>query len=67
MIEKILICIIHEFGPTGVLIIGLYFLFAAEIKKISAHIETMNHNSSKLLEKIDSAVDRICDQKHGKN
>jgi hypothetical protein len=67
MIEKWLTCIIHEFGPTGVLIIGLYFVFAKNMNKISHHIETLNHNSTKLVEKFDTAVDRICDKLDGKN
>lgn len=67
MIEKWLTCIIHEFGPTGVLIIGLYFLFYQGLKKIAGHIETLNHNSTKLVEKFDTAVDRICDKLDGKN
>lgn len=67
MIEKWLQSIVHEFGPTGVLIIGLYFVFTRSMNKIAGHIETMNHNSTKLLEKIDTAVDRICDKIDGKN
>lgn len=67
MIEKFLMCVIHEFGPTGVLIIGLYFVFARAMHKIAGHIETLNHNSTKLVEKFDSAVDRICDKLDGKN
>ncbi|MFA5150642.1 MAG: hypothetical protein WC433_07020 [Candidatus Omnitrophota bacterium] len=67
MIEKWMTCIIHEFGPTGLLIVGLYFLFYAGLKKIAGHIETLNHNSTKLVEKFDTAVDRICDKLDGKN
>lgn len=67
MIEKFLMTIVQEFGPTGVLIIGLYFVFTKSMTKIAGHIETMNHNSTKLIEKLDSAVDRICDKLDGKN
>jgi len=67
MIEKFMATIVHEFGPTGLLIVGLYFLFYAGLNKIAGHIETLNHNSTKLVEKFDSAVDRICDKLDGKN
>ena len=67
MIEKFMMCIVQEFGPTGLLIIGLYFLFNKHMGKIAGHIETLNHNSTKLVEKFDSAVDRICDRLDGKN
>jgi len=62
MIEKFMILMIHELGPTGLLIAGLYFLLSKHMEKLCGHIATMNHNSAKLIEKLDSAVDRICDK-----
>ena len=67
MIEKFLIQIIQQLGPTGLLIVGLYFILGKHLSKIAGHIETMNHNSTKLVEKLDTAIDRICDKLDGKN
>jgi len=67
MIEKFMILIIQELGPVGLLIVGLYFILGKHMKKMCGHIETMNHNSTKLLEKFDSGIDRICDKLDGKN
>jgi len=67
MIEKFCIQIIQQLGPTGLLIVGLYFVLGKHMSKIAGHIETLNHNSTKLVEKMDSAVDRICDKLDGKN
>ncbi len=65
MIETILLNIIKEFGPSGVLILGMFFIFDKHLPKICAHIETINHNSTKLLAKLDSATDRVCDKIDG--
>jgi len=42
MIEKIMILIIQELGPTGLLICGLYLILGKHLKKISKHIEIIN-------------------------
>ena len=65
MFEKILTSIIHEFGPAGVLILGIFLIFYNALKKICIHIETMNHNSTKIVESIDRCADRICDKING--
>ncbi len=62
MIEKFLLSMVQEFGPTGILILGLFWIFNKHLAKISTCIENINHNSTKLLEKLDSNVDRICDK-----
>ncbi len=67
MIEKFCIQIIQQLGATGLLVVGLYFVLGKHICKIAGHIEVMNHNSAKLLERIDSSVDRICDKLDGHN
>lgn len=67
MIEKFCIQIIQQLGATGLLIVGLYFILGRHMNKIAGHIETLNHNSTKIIEKFDSAVDKICDKLHGKN
>lgn len=67
MIEKFCIQVINQLGATGLLIVGLYFVLGKHLNKIAGHIETMNHNSAKLVEKMDTAVDRICDKLDGKN
>jgi len=43
MIEKILTSIIQEFGPTGVLLIGVVFFGNLAYKKICNHLSTTNH------------------------
>ena len=62
MIEKFFTAIVQEFGPTGLLILGLYWLFEKHLSRIAGHLETLNHNSTKLVEKIDCIADRICDK-----
>jgi len=42
MIEKILILIIQELGPTGLLICGLYLILGKHLKKISHHTQIIN-------------------------
>ena len=67
MIEKFCIQIIQQLGATGLLVVGLYFVLGKHLSKIAGHIETMNHNSTKLVEKFDNGIDRICDKLDGKN
>lgn len=54
MIEKMLTTIINELGATGVLVVGLYFILYKPMKKISSSLETMNHNSAKLINCLDN-------------
>ncbi len=42
MIEKIMILIVQELGPTGLLICGLYLILGKHLKKISKHIQIIN-------------------------
>jgi len=67
MIEKFLQQIIAEFGPVGVLLLGIFWIFGRHLGKICDHIETLNHNSTKLLEVVERCADRICDKIDGKN
>ncbi len=67
MIETFILTMVKEFGPTGILILGMFFLFDRHLTKITGHIEVMNHNSTKLLEKLDTLADRVCDKLDGKD
>ena len=62
MIEKFMILMIQELGPTGLLIIGLYLILGKHIKKLTTHVATMNHNSTKMIEIVERCADRICDK-----
>ena len=42
MIEQICEQIIHELGPTGLLIVGIYCVAGKHILKMAKHIETIN-------------------------
>jgi len=59
--------IISELGPIGLLVIGLYWVLGQHLKKICKSIETINHNSTKMMEIIERCSDRICDKIDGKN
>jgi len=67
MIEQFLHQVIIEFGPTGILLLGIFFIFDRHLGKICGHIETMNHNSRKMIEVIERCADRVCDKIDSKN
>lgn len=43
MIELVIQTIIRDLGPTGLLVVGLYFIAGQYLKKISTHLYTINH------------------------
>jgi hypothetical protein len=61
MIEKVCVIIIQELGATGLLVVGLYFIFFKHLEKISKHIEIINHNSTKICEIIERCSEKLCD------
>jgi len=67
LLDWILKMVINELGPVGLLIVGLYWVLGQHLKKICRHIETINHNSTKVIELIERCADRICDKIDGKN
>lgn len=46
MIEKIMILIITELGPSGILICGLYFILKTAMKKICKELHQTNEKLS---------------------
>jgi hypothetical protein len=49
MIEKFLTLIIKELGPTGLLIVGLFFLFDRNTRNICACIKAINEELSQII------------------
>lgn len=63
MIEKVLILIIQELGPIGLLIAGLYLVLERSMQRIEIHLAKIN-------EEIGELCDLIADmlrEKDGKN
>jgi len=67
MIEKLMILIIQELGPVGLLIVGLYLTLGKHIQKICAHIETINAEIGTINETVKACTGQICDKIDGKN
>jgi len=42
MIEKVITEIINDLGPTGLLIIGVYYVAGKHMAQIAKHIKTIN-------------------------
>lgn len=42
MIDKIVLLIIQDLGPTGLLVVGLYFVIGQHLKKMGQHLEVIN-------------------------
>jgi hypothetical protein len=49
MIQKCLEAIVNELGPTGLLVIGLYFLLYKPLTKMSRSLSTINHELGAIL------------------
>jgi len=63
LIEKVLILIIQELGPIGLLIAGLYLVLERSMQRIEIHLAKIN-------EEIGELCDLIADmlrEKDGKN
>lgn len=65
MFEKIMELIVKDLGPTGLLIVGLYFVLGRHITKICQHIAVINNEIGKINESIKACADRICDKLNG--
>lgn len=48
MIEKVLILIIQELGPVGLLVVGLYFILYKPMKEMAYSIRCMNNNMQRI-------------------
>jgi hypothetical protein len=67
MIERIVSQIITELGPTGLLVIGLYFALAVPLNKIAKAIEQVNKDNIPTKEVITSCTEKIVEAIHGQN
>jgi len=56
MIEKICIMIIEELGPTGMLVVGLYFVLGKPLKKIADHVANINDEGSKIIDLLNRVI-----------
>jgi hypothetical protein len=52
MIEKFMTMIIQELGPTGLLILGMYWIFQKHLKCMCDHIIVMNHEMGEIRDLI---------------
>lgn len=60
MIEKFMVKIIHELGPIGLLIIGLYWIMAKPLWHMAKSLQVINHNTTtiaKTLKKVTNDED----------
>jgi hypothetical protein len=58
MIEKFMILMIQELGPTGLLILGMYWLFQKHLRCMCDHITTMNHEMGEIRDIIKEYTSR---------
>lgn len=49
MIQRCLEAIINELGPTGLLVIGLYFILYRPLTSMSKSLHTINHELNAIL------------------
>lgn len=64
MVEnQIIMEIIRELGPTGLLVAGLYLMAGRHATKITKHIETINDELGEIIQ----ALHRIADNQNGKS
>jgi len=63
MIEKVIATIIQEFGPVGLLVIGLYWVLGRQLEKIEMRLHTINEEIGFIGEMLKAIKDKEC----GKN
>ncbi len=61
MVERFFVReIIQELGPTGLLVIGLYFIIGKELKEIAKHIEKINEETGCICDILRAMKDKEC-------
>ena len=63
MIEKIIDSIVKDLGPTGLLVLGLYWALGRPLSRISRHLSHINEEITKIIE----LLIRIDERNHGKS
>jgi len=58
MTDQFLQAIIKELGPTGLLILGLYWIIGKNLEKMSNYIETINHNSTEIKDLLKELIQK---------
>jgi len=59
MIEEAMKIIISELGPTGLLIVGLYFLLLKPLRNMCSHIEIINSETGEIRDAINNLTNVI--------
>lgn len=62
MIEKIVDSIVKDLGPTGLLVLGLYWALGRPLSRISRHLSRINEEISEIIK----LLIRIDERSHGK-
>ena len=67
MFEKIITQIIVELGPSGLLIVGLYFSITIPLNKIVKILEPIKIETIPTKDVIIDCTEKICENINGKN
>ena len=67
MIERIISIIIKDLGPTGLLVIGLYFSISIPLSKIAKTFESINKDNFPTKECIKECTQKIVETIHGQD
>lgn len=62
MIEKIIENIVKDLGPTGLLVLGLYFALGRPLTKMAKHISRINDEIGEII----NLLNRIDSRRNGK-
>lgn len=67
MFERLISQIITELGPSGVLVVGLYFSISIPLNKIAKKIDSINIDTIPTKESIMDCTEKICERVYGKD
>lgn len=67
MFETIVTKIIADLGPTGLLIVGLYFYLARPLEQIVKQLEIINKDTLPSKDVIIDCTEKICEHINGKD
>jgi len=48
MFDEIVVKVVNELGPTGILVLGVGVVFYRPLRRIAEAVETINHNSTEI-------------------
>lgn len=61
MFELIITVIIQELGPTGLLILGLYWVIGKYLRSIACGVRVINHNTTKMAATLEEFAKKVND------